>query len=194
MKKDKQMNQNHDKHDVPHSNFGEKIFTTVMSVALVAIIIFYVSLPIKALVYDRDKETQTELVDDTKPPLTDENVETPVEPPVVEEVTPVEPPVEEPVKEEEEVIVPPVVEEEIKDEPIIETPVEEDKQGKFAIVQREGLNVRTDTTSNSDAIGQASLGMELPILETYTEYTWVKVDFNGKEGFVHTDFIEIVER
>ncbi|HAX73880.1 MAG TPA: hypothetical protein DCY20_10195 [Firmicutes bacterium] len=174
---------NHNDVDISSRGGGEKFFSIIMSVILLGIVVFYISLPIKALTYNDNKQPSTDQNNDL---IVDSGAESDTdtqEPTQDEEETQVDD--SEDTTTEEETV--PEEEEETND-----STNSEQEYAKYALITYDGLNVRTDTTSNSEAIGKAPLNAKLPVLEEYTEYTWVKVLFNGQEGFVHTDFVEYV--
>lgn len=71
------------------------------------------------------------------------------------------------------------------------SPTVENKRGKVYNTGGIGLTVRTDATSSSLALGYLMEGQVIDI--TGTKGSWYKIIFNNKVGYVHSDYIKIVE-
>ena len=71
-----------------------------------------------------------------------------------------------------------------------ETPVTGDKVGKIYNCRTQ-VNVREKATSNSKLIGVAQKGTTYKVLGT--SGSWVKIDYDGKEGFVYKSYIRVTE-
>lgn len=52
------------------------------------------------------------------------------------------------------------------------------------------VNVRVSDSENADRLGQVDLGTTLTRYET-RENGWSKVDYNGQEGFIKSDYLEV---
>ena len=59
-----------------------------------------------------------------------------------------------------------------------------------ATVTYESLNVRKEGDSTAEKIGILYLNQEVTILENDESSDYVKIDFNGAEGYVHRDYLE----
>ncbi|MCR5477195.1 MAG: SH3 domain-containing protein [Lachnospiraceae bacterium] len=54
------------------------------------------------------------------------------------------------------------------------------------------VNVRSSDSENADKLGQAAAGTKLEVLEQQVN-GWSKVLFDGKEGYIRSDFLKLVE-
>ena len=59
----------------------------------------------------------------------------------------------------------------------------------FTVKTTEVVNVRSSDSMEADKIGKTSKGQVLPLLEEKLN-GWSKVEFNGKEGFIKTEFLK----
>jgi len=58
-----------------------------------------------------------------------------------------------------------------------------------ATVTPDSLNMREGPGADNALITTLRKGDTLTILEEYNDTKWVKVEYNGKNGFVHSDYI-----
>jgi len=58
-----------------------------------------------------------------------------------------------------------------------------------ATVTSDSLNMREGPDSNNALIITLHKGDTLTIMEEYNDTKWVKVEYNGNSGFVHSDYI-----
>ena len=56
---------------------------------------------------------------------------------------------------------------------------------------RSKVNVRAKASENAKIIGKAKKGAKFIVLDS--DGTWVKVDYNGKTGYIHHSFIKMIE-
>ena len=85
---------------------------------------------------------------------------------------------------------------------INETPddqIEETAEEALAEVNKEQfakatttVNVRSSDSENADKLGKVSGGTQLKILEVKMN-GWTKVDYDGKEGYIKSEYLEIIE-
>ena len=194
--------------NVSHRHLGEQIFTILMSLSLVALIVFYVSLPVRLNTYETDSnseelapevtETPEPTVDPSKEDVTPE-VETPEV--TTDEAKPeTETPAPTPEETKPETETPAPTPEEPVTEPEPEAPKETTADGKpldpaksYAKITYDGLNIREGATVNTDVVGKADLNAIYELVDVMSELEWAKIIFDGKEAYAHVDFIEIIE-
>lgn len=67
-------------------------------------------------------------------------------------------------------------------------PVEEAK-GPVAIIKTDGLNIRSEPSTQSAVLGSLSEGQQVDVLAT--RGAWLNISYNGTEGWVHSDYATI---
>ena len=193
---------------ISHRHLGEQIFTILMSLSLVTLIVFYVSLPVRLNTYEADANSEvvepnvTETPDSSKEEATTET-ETPVAPkedPKPETETPAPTPEEPVTAPKPEAETPAPTPEEPVTEPEPEAPKETTADGKpldpaksYVKITYDGLNIREGATVNTDVVGKADLNAIYELVEVLSGIEWAKIIFDGKEAYAHIDFIEIIE-
>ena len=65
---------------------------------------------------------------------------------------------------------------------------------QFAKVLISKLNVRSEPNETSEKLGQLEKNEEVEFLTKVPETDFVKVLYNGEEGFIHQDFVEIINK
>ncbi len=73
-----------------------------------------------------------------------------------------------------------------------EVPVEEEVPSVITVKAIDKVNVRKSASTESDALGKAEIGDTFTQLEAL-ENGWSKIDYNGTEAFIKTEFLEVVD-
>lgn len=77
-----------------------------------------------------------------------------------------------------------------KDETGEETTEEKGQEsGTYVTIQVDVLNVRSAASQESEALGIVNEGETFPIISQDGE--WIEIDYNGNNGFVKKEFVEI---
>ncbi|MDO5572898.1 MAG: SH3 domain-containing protein [bacterium] len=76
-------------------------------------------------------------------------------------------------------------------QPVEETPVEE-VPSVITVKTVDKVNIRKSASTESDALGKAEIGDTFTQLEAL-ENGWSKIDYNGTEAYIKTEFLEVVE-
>lgn len=74
-----------------------------------------------------------------------------------------------------------------KRETVSET--EEQESGSTVTIKVETLNVRSAASQNAEALGIVDQGEVFQIISQGSE--WIEIDYNGNNGFVKAEFVEI---
>ena len=53
------------------------------------------------------------------------------------------------------------------------------------------LNVRSEPSTNASKLGQLAPGSEVKYIEDYDD-TWAKISFEGQEGYVSKEYLELI--
>lgn len=72
----------------------------------------------------------------------------------------------------------------------VEQPAEE--QGPQYVTTTTTVNVRSSDSEQADKLGKVSGGTKLQVLEQRPN-GWTKVDYEGKEGYIKTEFLQLAE-
>ena len=65
----------------------------------------------------------------------------------------------------------------------------EPESGSRVTIKVDTLNVRSEASQESDALGIVDKGETFQIISQGTE--WIEIDYNGNNGFVKAEFVEI---
>lgn len=65
----------------------------------------------------------------------------------------------------------------------------EPESGSRVTIKVDTLNVRSEASQESDALGIVDKGETFQIISQGTE--WIEIDYNGNNGFVKVEFVEI---
>ncbi len=77
-------------------------------------------------------------------------------------------------------------------QPVEEAPVEEEVPSVITVKAIDKVNIRKSASTESDALGKAEIGDTFTQMETL-ENGWSKIDYNGTEAYIKTEFLEVVE-
>lgn len=69
---------------------------------------------------------------------------------------------------------------------------EEEDQGPQYVTTTTTVNVRSSDSEQADKLGKVSGGTKLQVLEQRPN-GWTKVDYEGKEGYIKTEFLQLAE-
>ena len=69
---------------------------------------------------------------------------------------------------------------------------EAEDQGPQYVTTTTTVNVRSSDSEQADKLGKVSGGTKLQVLEQRTN-GWTKVDYEGKEGYIKTEFLQLAE-
>lgn len=79
--------------------------------------------------------------------------------------------------------------------PVTEEPDTEEETEAAAPAKRyktkDTLNVRSEPSTSASKLGQLAPGSEVTYLEDYDD-TWAKISFDGKEGYVSKEYLELI--
>ncbi|MCM3619265.1 SH3 domain-containing protein [Sutcliffiella horikoshii] len=78
-----------------------------------------------------------------------------------------------------------------KQEAPAEQPAEpsEEAQGKVAIITTDGLNIRSEPSTQGEVLGSLSDGQQVEVLAIRGE--WINISYDGTVGWVHSDYAKI---
>ena len=77
-----------------------------------------------------------------------------------------------------------------KDEKVnTSTKKQEYESGSKVVIQVDALNVRSEASQEAEALGIVDKGEMFQIISQDSE--WIEIDYNGNNGFVKTEFVEI---
>lgn len=68
---------------------------------------------------------------------------------------------------------------------------QEEVQSFIATITYNGLNVRSAPDSTASKLGMLYLNEEVSVLENDEQLDFIKIDFNGREGYVHRDYVHL---
>lgn len=77
-------------------------------------------------------------------------------------------------------------------QPVEEAPVEEEVPSVITVKAIDKVNVRKSPSTEADALGKAEIGATFTQLEAL-ENGWSKIDYNGTEAYIKTEFLEVVD-
>ncbi len=77
-------------------------------------------------------------------------------------------------------------------QPVEEVPVEEEVPSVITVKAIDKVNVRKSPSTEADSLGKAEIGATFTQLEAL-ENGWSKIDYNGTEAYIKTEFLEVVE-
>ena len=94
----------------------------------------------------------------------------------------------------------PVTQEPVTQEPSSQEPTSQEPESQEPVIERvkvrmNNVNVRKKATTSSDSLGKADKGDIFEVKEKVQGddgYIWVKIDFNGKTGYIRSDFLNEV--
>lgn len=69
------------------------------------------------------------------------------------------------------------------------TKKKEQESGSKVTIQVDVLNVRSEASQDSEALGIVNQGETFPIISQSGE--WIEIEYNGNNGFVKEEFVEI---
>ncbi|WP_404443990.1 SH3 domain-containing protein [Sutcliffiella horikoshii] len=72
-----------------------------------------------------------------------------------------------------------------------ETEETEQTSGQSATITTDGLNIRSEPTTNSEVLGSLSSGQQVDVLATRGE--WLNISFNGTVGWIHSDYANMMK-
>ena len=79
--------------------------------------------------------------------------------------------------------------EDVTDESVSDNSVEIISDGEIMVETTDTVNVRSADDENADRLGVVNEGTQLICLEQYAN-GWSKVEFNGEEGYIKTEFLK----
>ena len=77
-------------------------------------------------------------------------------------------------------------------QPVEEAPVEEEVPSVITVKAIDKVNIRKSASTDADALGKAEIGDTFTQLEAL-ENGWSKIDYNGTEAYVKSEFLETVD-
>lgn len=63
--------------------------------------------------------------------------------------------------------------------------------GPLAIAKTGGLRIKSEANTDSEVIAQLSEGESVAILDNTQNDEWIKVDYNGDEGYIYSEYVDI---
>lgn len=77
-----------------------------------------------------------------------------------------------------------------KEETVEETTIEaEPESGTQVTIKVDVLNVRSEASQESEPLGIVNEGETFQIISQSSE--WIEIDYNGNNGFVNADYVEV---